>query len=249
MEVSPYDATFGHTSGATVNISTKSGTNDLHADLRYWFRNSALDAPNWFENRNGTKPAVYQDNRYGVSTGGPLSIPKLYSGRNRTFWFYAYEGNQWGRPTSTTNTVPTLAQRRGDFSALLAIPQGTRYQVYDPASTRAIGGGRFQRDPFAGNILPASRLDAVGLNLVGLFPAPNIEGRNDGSNNHFYVDVRKQNYNTHLGRFDHQFREGHRLFFRIHNYDWRSGQDRFGSPQGRFNTRSARKGLALDDVW
>ena len=249
MEVSPYDAAFGHTSGATVNISTKSGTNDLHGDLRYWFRNSALDAPNWFENRNGTKPAVYQDNRYGVSAGGPLAIPKLYSGRNRTFWFYAYEGNQWGRPTSTTNTVPTLAQRKGDFSALLAIPQGTRYQVYDPASTRAIGGGRFQRDPFAGNILPASRLDAVGLNLVGLFPAPNIEGRNDGSNNHYYVDVRKQDYNTHMGRFDHQFREGHRLFFRIHNYDWRSGQDRFGSPQGRFNTRSARKGLALDDVF
>jgi len=248
MEVSPYDAAFGHTSGATVNISTKSGTNDLHGDLRYWFRNSALDAPNWFENRNGTKPAVYQDNRYGVSAGGPLSIPKLYSGRNRTFWFYAYEGNQWGRPTSTTNTVPTLAERRGDFSALLAIPQGTRYQIYDPASTRAVGGGRFQRDPFAGNILPASRLDAVGLNLVRLFPEPNIAGRNDGSNNHYYVDVRKQEYNTHMGRFDHQFREGHRLFFRIHNYDWRSGQDRYGSPQGRFNTRSARKGLALDDV-
>ena len=248
IEVSAYDAAFGHTSGATVNISTKSGSNDLHGDLRYWFRNSALDAPNWFENRNGTKPAIYQDNRYGVSAGGPLSIPKIYSGRNRTFWFYAYEGNQWGRPTSTTNTVPTLAQRRGDFSALLAIPQGTRYQVYDPASTRAITGGRYQRDPLAGNLIPVSRLDAVGLKLVQLFPAPNIEGRNDGSNNHYYVDVRKQDYNTHMGRLDHQFREGHRLFFRIHNYDWRSGQDRFGSPQGRFNTRSSRKGLAVDDV-
>ncbi len=249
IEVSPYDAAFGHTSGATVNISTKSGTNELHGDLRYWFRNSALDAPNWFENRNGTKPAVYQDNRYGAAAGGPLSVPKLYSGRNRTFWFYAYEGNQWGRPTSTTNTVPTLAEREGDFSALLAIPQGTRYQVYDPMSTRAIGNGRFQRDPFAGNILPSSRLDAVGLNLVNLFPAPNIEGRNDGSSNLYYVDVRKQNYDTHMGRLDHQFREGYRLFGRIHNYDWRSGQDRYGSPQGRFNTRSARKGFALDDVF
>ena len=248
IEVSPYDSTFGHTSGATVNISTKSGTNDLHGELRYWFRNSALDAPNWFENRNGTKPAVYQDNRYGVSAGGPLWIPKVYAGRNRTFWFYAYEGNQWGRPTSTTNTVPTLPQRNGDFSALLAIPQGSRYQVFDPSSTRALTGGRFQRDPFPGNLIPRSRLDPVGLNLVNLYPAPNIAGRNDGANNHYYVDVRKQEYNTHLGRFDHQFREGHRLFFRGHNYDWRSGQDRYGSPQGRFNTRSARKGLALDDV-
>lgn len=248
MEVSPYDATFGHTPGATVNISTRSGTNDVHGDLRYWFRNSALDAPNWFENRNGTKPAVYQDNRYGASAGGPVSIPRLYQGRNRTFWFYAYEGNQWGRPTSSSNTVPTLAQRTGDFSALLGIPNGSRYQIYDPFSTRTASAGRYQRDPVPGNVIPRSRLDAVGLNLVNLYPAPNQPGRNDGANNHFYSDVRKQEYNTHFGRIDHQIREGHRLFFRTHDYDWISGQDRYGLPVSRFNTRSARRGLALDDV-
>lgn len=248
MEVSPYDSTFGHTPGATVNISTKSGTNQLHGDLRYWFRNSALDAPNWFENRNGVRPAIYQDNRYGASAGGPVRIPKVYDGRNRTFWFYAYEGNQWGRPTSSTNTVPTLAQRGGDFSALLGIANGSRYQIYDPFSTRTAANGRFQRDPIAGNVIPRSRLDAVGLNLVNLFPAPNQPGRTDGTNNHFYSDVRKQEYNTQFGRIDHQFRDGHRVFFRIHNYDWISGQDRYGLPVSRFNTRSARKGLALDDV-
>ena len=248
MEVSPYDATFGHTPGATVNISTKSGTNQVHGDLRYWFRNSALDAPNWFENRNAVKPAVYQDNRYGASAGGPVWIPKFYKGRNRTFWFYAYEGNQWGRPTSSTNTVPTVAQRTGDFSALLAIPNGSRYQIYNPFTTRAVAGGRFQRDPIQGNIIPRSMLDPVGLNLVNLYPLPNQAGRNDGANDHFYSDVRKQEYNTHFGRLDHQFREGHRIFFRIHNYDWISGQDRYGLPVSRFNTRSARRGLALDDV-
>ena len=248
MEVSPYDATFGHTIGATVNIGTKSGTNTVHGDLRYWFRNSALDAPNWFENKNGVKPSVYQDNRYGASAGGPVTIPKVYDGRNKTFWFYAYEGNQWGRPTTATNTVPTLAQRGGDFSALLTIPQGSRYQLYDPFTTRAVANGRYQRDPVAGNVIPRSRLDAVGLNLVNLFPAPNQPGRNDGTNNHFYSDVRKQEYNTHFGRLDHQFREGHRIFFRIHDYDWNSGQDRYGLPVSRFNTRSARQGLALDDV-
>jgi hypothetical protein len=248
MEVSPYDATFGHTPSATVNISTRSGGNEIHGDLRYWFRNSGLDAPNWFENRNGVKPAVYQDNRYGASAGGPVSIPKLYSGRNRTFWFYAYEGNQWGRPTTSTNTVPTLAQRSGDFSALLAIPNGSRYQIYDPLTTRTAAAGRLQRDPIAGNVIPRSRLDAVGLNLVNLYPAANQPGRVDGTNNHFYSDVRKQEYNTHFGRIDHQFREGHRLFFRAHNYDWISGQDRYGLPISRFNTRSSRRGLALDDV-
>jgi outer membrane receptor protein involved in Fe transport len=248
MEVSPYDSTFGHTPGATVNISTRSGTNQIHGDLRYWFRNSALDAPNWFENRNGVKPAIYQDNRYGASAGGPVWIPKVYDGHNRTFWFYAYEGNQWGRPTSSTNTVPTLSQRGGDFSALLTIPNGSRYQIYDPFSTRSVANGRFQRDPIAGNVIPRSRLDAVGVNLVNLFPSPNQPGRNDGTNNHFYSDVRKQEYNTQFGRMDHQFHEGHRIFFRIHDYDWISGQDRYGLPVSRFNTRSARKGLALDDV-
>ncbi len=248
MEVSPYDATFGHSYGATVNLSTKSGTNELHGDVRYWLRNSALDAPNWFENRNGVKPSVYQDNRYGLSAGGPVWLPKLYDGRNRTFWFYAYEGNQWGRPTTATNTVPTLAQRGGDFSALLALPQGSRYQIYDPFSTRPVAGGRFQRDPFPGNILPKNLLEAVGQNLVKLYPAPNQAGRSDGTNNHFYSDVRKQEYNTSLGRMDHQIREGHRLYFRAHNYDWTSGQDRYGLPVSRFNTISNRKGMALDDV-
>lgn len=248
LEVSPYDATFGHTPGATVNISTRSGTNELHGDLRYWFRNSALDAPNWFENRNGVKPAIYQDNRYGASAGGPVWIPKVYAGRNRTFWFYAYEGNQWGRPTSSTNTVPSLSQRTGDFSALLTIPNGSRYQIFDPFSARTAAGGRVQRDPVPGNVIPRSRLDAVGLNLINLYPAPNLPGRNDGANNHFYSDVRKQEYNTNFGRIDHQFKEGHRLFFRLHHYDWISGQDRYGLPVSRFNTRSVRKGLALDDV-
>ncbi|MBL8175619.1 MAG: carboxypeptidase regulatory-like domain-containing protein [Bryobacterales bacterium] len=246
IEVSPYDATFGHTPGATVNISTRGGTNELHGDVRYWFRNSALDAPNWFENRNGTKPAVYQDNRYGLSAGGPVWIPKVYAGRNRTFWFYAYEGNQWGRPTTATNTVPAVGQRTGDFGNLL--PLGARYQIYDPLSTRLISSGRYQRDAIPGNVIPQARLDRVGLNLVNLFPLPNIAGREDGTANHFYVDVRKQDYNTNMGRLDHEFREGHRIFFRVHNYDWRSGQDRYGLAVGRFNTRSGRRGLALDDV-
>ncbi len=248
MEVSPYDASFGHTSGATVNISTRSGSNELRGDLRYWLRNAALDAPNWFENRNATKPAIYQDNRYGLSAGGPLWIPKTYSGRNRTFWFYAYEGNRWGRPTPTTNTVPTAAQRRGDFSALLEIPQGSRYHIYNPFTTRPATGGRFQRDPFPGNRIPSSLLDRVGQNLVNLYPEPNQAGRADGTNNHFYVDVRRQEYNTHLGRIDHAFSESHRLFFRINDYGWENTQDRFGNPAGRFHTRQARQGLALDDV-
>ena len=240
VQTASYDASVGHTIGALVNVSTRSGTNNLHGEAYWWLRNAAFDTPNLFQNRTGAKLPVYQDNRYGFWLGGPVVLPKVYNGRNKTFWFYNWEANPFGVPQTFVNTVPTDAMRVGDLSGLLRL--GASYQVYDPATTVPAAGGRFQRQPFAGNIIPRSRLDRVGLNLINLYPAPNQPGRNDGTNNHFYSDVRKQEYNTHFGRFDHQFREGHRLFFRAHNYDWISGQDRYGLPVSRFNTRSSRRG-------
>jgi hypothetical protein len=127
MQTATYDASLGHTIGSVVNVSTKSGTNDLHGELHWFTRNSAFDAPNFFNNKQGTKKSVYQDNRYGASAGGPVYIPKLYDGRNKTFWFHAWEANKWGVPGTFTGTVPTAAQRRGDFSALLAI--SPQYQI------------------------------------------------------------------------------------------------------------------------
>ena len=117
MQTSAYDASVGHTMGSVVNVSTASGTNELHGEAHWWLRHSALDAPNFFNNKNNTPRPVYQDNRYGLSMGGPIAIPKLYNGRNRTFFFYAFEGNQFGVPTQFSRTVPTAEQRNGDFSA------------------------------------------------------------------------------------------------------------------------------------
>ena len=107
MQTSAYDASIGHTMGALLNVSTASGTNEYHGQLQYFLRHSKLDAPNFFNNKNGTKQSLYQDNRYGVAVGGPVSIPGLYSGKNRTFWFYTYEKNSFGVPVQWTLTVPT----------------------------------------------------------------------------------------------------------------------------------------------
>ena len=112
----------------------------------------------------GQKISIYQDNRYGASGGAPVIIPKVYNGKNRTFWFVTWEANKFGDPNVGTNTSTVPARedaRSGDFSELLG--SGANYQIYDPAHHQ----GRGERDvhprpPFPDNIIPASRLDPVG---------------------------------------------------------------------------------------
>src|SRR5204863_515029 len=108
-----------------------------------------------FVNKAGQTKPLSQDNRYGLAVGGPVRIPHVYNGRNKTFFFYAWEENRFASPSTTsgqTSSVPTPAEKVGDFSALLAL--GSRYQIYNPFTTVAIAGGRFQRDPIPGNIIP-----------------------------------------------------------------------------------------------
>ena len=218
MQTTTYDASYGHTIGSVVNVSTKSGTNEFHGEVHWWVRNQAFDAPNFFNNKRGTKPPVYQDNRYGASAGGPVYLPKLYDGRNKTFWHYAWEANKWGVPKTFTRTVPTAAQREGDFSRLLGL--GSRYQIYDPFSTRESSKpGRFERDPFPGNVIPPSLLDPLGQNLVKLYPLPNIKGTKTGRNNLFIADKGIEDYYVQLVRVDHTFNDKLRMFVRFH-YDW-----------------------------
>src|SRR5947209_4431711 len=198
VQTSGYDASVGHSAGAVVNLTSSGGTNQYHGELHEWFSNAALDAPTFFQNASGGTKPEYQDNRYGASIGGPVSIPKVYNGHNRTFFFYAWEGNKWGKPTTTVGTVPTLAERNGDFSALLAL--GSRYQIYDPATTRAASGGRYSRTPFAGNIIPTSRLDPVALNIQKFYPLPNTAGLADGENNYTRITKDTFDYAVHFVR-------------------------------------------------
>lgn len=247
MQTTSYDAAVGRTMGAVINVSTNSGTNELHGELHYVLRHSSLDAPNFFNNKAGTKKNVYQDHRYGFSAGGPLLIPRLYQGRNRTFWFYVFDDNRFGSPSQFTSTVPTPAQRAGDFSALLAL--GSQYQIYDPLTTQPAAGGRFSRQPFPGNLIPRARLDTVGLNIVDLYPLPNQAGTADGRNNFFYAGKSIQKIYQHLFRLDHAFSENHRAFLRLHYDFWKENKnDSFGTGiQGLFSNRPNR-GVALDDV-
>jgi hypothetical protein len=249
VQTAPYDATAGHTVGAVVNVSTKSGTNDLHGQAEWALRNSLFDAPNIFQNRANQKIPHYTDNRWGIVAGGPVMLPKFYNGRNKTFWFYGYAGNDFGVPQSYVSTVPTAAMRRGDLSALLAL--GSQYQVYDPTTTIAVAGGRFQRQPFNGNIIPTSRLDPVAQKILTYYPLPNQPGNRDGSSNYFYTPSSIEKTWDHLARLDHAFTPNHRVFMRMHSDFWEENKNHTfpDNPAVGIILNRHNQGLALDDVY
>ncbi|MBS1824160.1 MAG: TonB-dependent receptor [Acidobacteria bacterium] len=250
VQTSAFDASLGHTMGSTVNVSTKSGTNQLHGEAHEWFRHSALDAPSIFQNRSGQKISIYQDNRYGASAGAPVYIPNVYNGKNRTFWFFAYEANKFGNPDSggnSTSSVPTALMHQGNFSEFLAL--GAAYQLYDPRST-TLTGGRYVRTPIAGNVLPASQIDKVGQNLMNLLPTPNQPGTRDFRNNFYRSGKALEDYWVWLTRIDHTVSEKHRVFFRLHRDFWEEDKNRDfnNSVRGVILNRN-NKGLAFDDVY
>src|SRR5262245_9240809 len=163
------DAAYGHSGGGTVNIITRSGTNDFHGTLYEFNQNSALNATPFFTNKSGAKKPVSRFNQYGGSFAGPVRFPKLFDGRNQIFFMFSYEGVRDALPAPTTSTFPTAAERRGDFSALLNV--GTVYTIYDPL-TGVAQGGRVSRTPFAGNTIPANRISTIAQNYLKYYPLP-----------------------------------------------------------------------------
>ncbi len=216
VETASFDAQDGHTAGGTVNVALKSGSNELHGTLYEFLRNDKLSANDFFLNRSGRPRDMLRYNLYGGTVGGPIWIPKLYNGKNRTFFFFGFEGIRDRFPEPTQNTVPTEAQRGGDFSALLAL--GSQYQVYDPSTARAVAGGRIQRDPIPGNRIAASRLNNVARNYLGLYPLPNQAGDREGRNNFLTANVRGDDFHSETYRFDHNLTDRQRIFTRVtHN--------------------------------
>lgn len=248
MQTTPYDASIGHTMSSLVNVSTASGTNTLKGEMHWFSKTSALDAANFFNNKNNTPKPEYDDNRYGASAGGPIVIPGIYDGRNKTFFHYVWEANKWAVPQTFTGTVPTEAMRRGDFSALLAL--GPNYQIYDPATTELLPNGRYTRQPFPNNVIPQHRLDAVGVNLANLYPLPNQPGTADGRNNYFNGSLKaEQDYYVHMFRGDHAFSPNHRLFARVHYDRWEEDKNHwFGNDVNGIILNRTNVGFAVDDV-
>jgi hypothetical protein len=216
VETANFDAADGHTAGGNVNVALKAGTNDLHGTLYEFLRNDKLSGNDFFLNRSGRPRDALRYNLYGGTAGGPVWIPKIYNGRNRTWFFFGFEGIKDRFPEPTQNTVPTQAQRGGDLSSLLAL--GNQFQIYDPYTGRAAANGRVQRDPIPGNLIPQSRISPIARNYLALYPLPNQTGDAQGRNNFISGNSRGDDFDSQTYRFDHQLTQAQRMFFRYtHN--------------------------------
>jgi hypothetical protein len=159
-------AEFGSVLGGVVNVVTKSGTNDLHGSAWEFARNTIFDARTFFLPKDIAK-TPYSQNQFGGSIGGPVRIPKLYNGKDKTFFFGAYQGFRFSETSNALLKVPTAAQLAGDESSWPT-------QIYNPYSTRPdpANPGEYIRDPFPGNQIPPSLVDPRLTAYAGfIFPA------------------------------------------------------------------------------
>jgi len=206
-------AEFGRSTGGVISIVTKSGTNNLHGSLFEFVRNEKLDARNAFAS---TRPP-FRYNQFGGSAGGPVWLPKLYNGRNRSFFFFTYEGWRYIDYQNRLLSVPTALQREGDFSQTRA-PNGSVIPIFDPETTAANPSGTgFVRSPFPAGRIPASRFDRISAQILQAVPLPNRPPSNAITNVQNYEEQRRRatNNDQWLGRFDHNVTDRHRLSYRL----------------------------------
>jgi hypothetical protein len=208
VQTNTFSAEFGRTGGGIVNIVTKSGSNQLHGSLYEFFRNNHLDSNNWFNNRAGLKLPAYTTNQFGATAGGPVYIPGVYDGKDKTFWFFNYEGLRDSKANTVTWTIPTPTQLSGNFAGAPTI--------YDPtSSTQDPASGAYLRTPFAGNVIPANLINKVSAKIAGIWPAPNAAGTASGASNFVATGAVKNVWNSFMARMDHNFGQKARLFGRV----------------------------------
>jgi hypothetical protein len=220
VQTSAYDAEFGHSGAAFVNVSTRSGTNEYHGTVYWYLRNDNLNANSFFNNRIGSKKSEFKQNTYGASFGGPFRLPKLYNGRDRTHYFFNFEGTRIRGNSFARAIVPTELERQGDFSRSLD-RSGRPFVIYDPATTRAEGGG-FVRSPFPGNVIPAQRFDPVTVTAMKYYPLPNRIPTSGSLQNFENPQTGGRLWASLASRVDHQINAGQSLFFR---YGWNHRTD------------------------
>jgi hypothetical protein len=206
-----FSAEYGRSGGGILTAAGRSGTNELHGSVYEFFRNNVLNANGWTNNRNLLNRNPVRHNEYGFAIGGPVFVPHVYDGRNKTFFFFNFEQIQDRAPDNITATVPTAAQRAGDFSQTFS--GGNLIKIYDPASTMADPAkpGSFIRTQFPNNQIPASRIDPNGASLLQYYPAPNLPGI---TNNYAGAGTRGSKPTKYYGRIDESLSDANRLFFR-----------------------------------
>ncbi len=227
------DAQFSISSGANINLVTRSGTNSFHGALWEFFRNDVLDAQTYPE----TERLPYRQNQYGIYFGGPITIPHVYSGKDRTWFSFYWEGFRSAQSTTTLASTLTPAMMNGDFSAVLGAQVGVdslgrpeyANEIYDPFTSRPdpANPGQSLRDPFPGNIIPTNRLNSASLLILQkYYPAPNMNVAEGVLPNYQFSGATDTDSDIFGLRIDQQLTKDDSIFARFN----RSNQNRI-SPQ------------------
>ena len=208
VKTNNYSAEFGRSAGTIVSATTKSGTNQLHGSVWEFLRNEKLDANNFFSNASGTPRQPFKQNQFGFTFGGPMVIPKLYDGHNKTFFFVDYEGLRRATTASSNlRDIPPVPFRTGDFSSFAP-------RIYDPRARVQGANGVVTSTPFPNNQIPASLLNPGAVETLKLLPQPNIGAPNAAAANYLYLASQPFDSDQYDIRADHQFSTSNTLFGR-----------------------------------
>jgi hypothetical protein len=243
VESATFDAQQGHTAGATINVAIKSGTNNFRGTGYFFYRDDSLSTNEYFLEKAGKPKAQMDYTRWGGTLGGPII-------KNKTFFFGVFERLDDAFPEPDVFSVPTAAQRNGDFSALLS--QGII--IYDPATAFTNSAGRVERLPFPGNVIPSNRISPIAQNYMKYYPAPNQAGDAQGRNNYISDQVRSDDFYSFTVRGDHQFSQNQRLFVRYNRNDRREARSNWTgeingvNPTGNYLFRINNQ-VTIDHVW
>jgi hypothetical protein len=233
VDVFGANVTYGDSSGGTINITTKSGTNQFHGSASEFYQASGcsgldgayvgraqnhcdwMTALPYATKSGGPLPQAEHENQYGGTIGGPIWIPHVFDGHNKLFFFYAYEAYVGAQPPAQTiGSVPTAAERTGDFSALLGV--GSTYQLYNPNSaTGTITNNT--RTAIPGNVFSNADLtvSSIAQAYLKFVPLPNYTGATtqaNGENNYFTFTPTNQDYRSHMGRIDYNLSSKDNIF-------------------------------------
>jgi hypothetical protein len=219
VQVNALQAEYGRFSGGVINIVTKSGTNELHGAVYEFLRNPVLNANGFVNNRENRKRTGAKINQFGYAVGGPVYIPRLIDGRNKSFFFTDYQGTINRNTSNATATVPLPEWLAGDFSNLRTSNGATLITIYDPTTVRQDPNNPSQwiRDPFPNNRIPVHRIDPVARNMASYWPKPNATPLNPYTQqNNFLSSGPARNDDWRLStRWDHNWSDKWRMWLRV----------------------------------
>lgn len=242
-----YDAEYGQTGGGIVSFSLKSGTNDLHGSAYEFMKRTPMQANSFSNNAAGIARSPNNVNQYGFVATGPIWLPKLYNGRNRSFFMVNLERYRDGIPQIVNSSVPAPEFLTGDFSKLVDT-QNRQIVIYDPATTAQDASGAWVRSAFPGNQIPSDRLSPVAQKILSHYAAPTrsaAPGSNYSSGNYYGSPTYSDPYESLAFKIDHNVSDRHRFFYRHvnstfcqHTYNGSNGTDLAPGEAVRFLNRN-----------